>query len=356
MECGILHQTGRISRCLAAGLAPIALLTSPLAFGSALFDDPSVLEIHLSGPLRAISRDRKANERPEYPFVLTVDGVELPVDIRLRGKSRTVVCPFPPLRLDFAANATAGTVFEGQDKLKLVTHCKSDSRTSENNVLEEYTAYRIFNLVSDVGYRVRLLQVNYVDTDDKLKDLDQVYHAFLIESDKGLAARTGSEVVKRTGVPYSQLNAEQTARLYVFQYLIGNFDWSFVLADGAESCCHNIDLLGKDDELYPVPYDFDFSGLVNASYTNVPASIGIMRPMQRVYRGYCKLPIEDVARALDAIVEQRDEIMATVEISPVAGNEDTDARLRYIGYFFQQALEEREDLLEEFDEDCLGQR
>lgn len=324
------------------------------AAASPLFDDDSVLDIELSGPLWPISRNRDDEERVEYPFAITAGGAKIPVNVRVRGKSRTVVCSFPPLRLDFPDEGTAGTVFDGQDKLKLVTHCRSGKEKFENNLLEEYTAYRIFNLVSEIGYRVRLLRVRYEDTEGKSRHLDQPYYAFLIESDEELASRVGGEVALLDGVPYSQLDKEQTARFYVFQYLIANFDWSFVIAEHADSCCHNVDLIRKDGQLFPIPYDFDFSGLVNASYTSVPESIGTKRATQRVYRGYCKLDIGSVAAAFDEIVALRDEIMAVVANSPVAGDEDAASRVRFIGYFFEQALDERDEMLEEFDSDCLG--
>ncbi|MEJ2127469.1 MAG: hypothetical protein P8X81_01340 [Woeseiaceae bacterium] len=329
------------------------ILSWPAA-ASPLFDDDSVLDIRLSGPLRSVTRSRKHKEPQEYRFTLTVDETGLPVDVRVRGKSRKIVCSFPPLRLNFDEEGVAGTVFAGQDKLKLVTHCKSGNQKSETNLLDEYTAYRIFNVISDVGYRVRLLRVHYEDTDGKLRGLDEPYYAFLIETDSELASRLGGEVAKIEGVPYSKLNAAHTARFYVFQYLIGNFDWSFVIADDADTCCHNVDLLEKDGQLYPIAYDFDFSGLVNATYTRVPPSIGIKRATQRVFRGYCKLAIGQVAAGFDEIVARRDEIMSVVTNSPVVVGEDTGARVRYIGYFFEQALEKRDEILEEFDSDCLG--
>ncbi len=342
----------RIAACL---LLFSSVLVWPAA-ASPLFDDESVLDVRLIGPLRTVTRSRKHSDPEEYPFRLTVGDTEIPVDVRVRGKSRKVVCSVPPLRLRFSAEATAGTVFAGQNKLKLVTHCRSGKQRFETNVVDEYTAYRIFNMISDIGYRVRLLRIHYDDTDGKLRDLEQPYYGFLIESDVELAARLGTEVEQHAGVPYSRLNAQHTAQLYVFQYLIGNFDWSFVLADGAEFCCHNVDLLGKDGQLYPIPYDFDFSGLVDAPYTQIPRSTGIRRATQRVYRGYCKHSSDQIAAGLDDIVAQRDNIMSVVINSPTVGKDGADPRVAYINEFFEKAVAERDDLLEEFDSDCIGPR
>lgn len=95
--------------------------------------------------------------------MLRVNRRELPVDVRLRGKGRLEQCKFPPLRLDFDPAETGESAFAGQDELKLVTHC-INSTAGEKNLLEEYLAYRIFNLLSDYSYRVRLLHVSCVDT------------------------------------------------------------------------------------------------------------------------------------------------------------------------------------------------
>ena len=109
-----------------------------------------------------------------------------------------------------------------------------------------------------------------------------------------------------------------------------------------------------DGQLFPIAYDFDFSGLVNAPYTKVPPSVGTRRATQRVFRGYCKLASEHVAAGFDDIVARRDDIMSVVRTSPVIGDQKVDSRVRYIGYFFERALEDRDALLEEFDGDCLG--
>ncbi len=275
--------------------------------------------------------------------------------MRIRGNSRNVICSFPPLRLNFSDQDTDATIFAGQTKLKLVTHCKSNSERSENNVLDEYLAYRIFNLISDVGYRVRLVRITYDDTDSYLKHLQRSYYGFLIESNEDLAARNGGQVSKIGGVPYSRLNDVQTALFYIFQYLIGNTDWSLIREPDDSACCHNADLMEFGGELYPIPYDFDYSGVVNASYATPSSKLKLKRVTQRLYRGYCKLPIVLVAPALEHIKALQGPIMSMVENLPVAGDADAASRVRYISYFFKEA-ENTDKLLRRFDDACVGPR
>ena len=353
MDNGILHETrpgwGRFvaAAVLLFGLCGPAL-TSPL------FEDDSVLDIRLSGPLQTLSHERKYREHSEYPFTLTIDGTEIPIMARVRGKSRTSVCPFPPIRLRLEGDVADGTAFAGQKKLKLVTHCFNNKAHYENNTLDEYTAYLIFNRISDIGYRVRLLRITYEDTDNRLKHLDRQYFGFVIESTAGLAERVGGTVEDTDGVLYSRLNAVQAARINVFQYLIANSDWSFVTANNDDKCCHNIDLIELNGELFPVPYDFDLSGIVNASYAKPPEGVRIRNVTSRVYRGYCSSPIETVAAELDNIVALRDDIMAIVANSPVVGNEDVEDRTEYVDRFFKEATDKRDKLVKRFNRDCIG--
>ena len=182
----------------------------------------------------------------------------------MRGNSRLRVCEFPPLRLNFAAKGLAESVFAGQDKLKLVTHC-TDRQKDAGNVYDEYLAYLLFNQVSDYGYRVRPLVIRYTDPSGAT-GIDGVRHAFLIESDEEFAGRHGATAIEVAAVYMSKLDEPQAALTFVFQYLIGNTDWSLVTADTEEHCCHNIDLFELGGHTLLVPYDFDLAGLVDASY------------------------------------------------------------------------------------------
>jgi hypothetical protein len=354
VESGILHETAAIVRRFVA-LALISLLPATATAAAGLFDRDEVLDIRLSGPLGAISSHRKDEERQEHPFVLRIGDQEVPVHVRVRGKSRTVHCEFPPLRLRFEAGDTAGTVFAGQEKLKLVTHCRSGRDHFENNLLDEYAAYRIFNLLSDMSYRVRLLRVTYEDTDNDLGKLGRPYYAVILESDEGLAQRTGASVLEVAGVVYSRLDPGQAARMSVFHYLIANTDWSLVAAPD-ESCCHNVDLVEKDGTVFPIPYDFDRSGLVNAKYAKPAEGARIRKVTERRYRGYCRSPIDEVAAGLDAIVALRESIAELVSSVPVIGKESAEKRVQFVDRFFEEAVNDREKLLKRFEKDCIGRR
>jgi len=318
------------------------------ANASPLFEDDTVLEINLTGPLSSLIKEKK--NRPELPFTLSAKGIEHSIGVRIRGKSRIRVCDFPPLRIDFAQDGTEGTLFTGQDKLKLVTHCKHRS-SADAYLLKEYSAYKIFSVISKIAYRVRLVRVTYTDTDGKLKDGPIERYGFLIESANELADRTGGQPVNVVGVSRGSLNDQQAASVYIFEYLIGNTDWSLVTADEDDVCCHNGDLFDIGSQRYYVPYDFDLSGLVNAPYAKPDPSLRISGVTKRLYRGYC-MSTESLTEALRTIRSQKDEILGVLPEVPGLSQKDTDRAVKYLDKVFVQADDE-DKLMRTFERRCL---
>lgn len=259
-------------------------LASCTAQASALFQSDDVLHVTLAGPISTLVENMDSKD--ELPFVLTADGVDHAVAVRNRGNSRLRVCEFPPLRLDFVRDATAGTVFEGQNKLKLVTHCRNYDR-GEQDMLEEFLAYRLFNALTDASFRVRLLRIRYVDTGGRLEEGAAVRYGFVLEPEDQLAARLGGRPAAITGVPKRRHDVEQASLLYLFQFMIGNTDWGFVKADYDDDCCHNVALIDVDNVIHTIPYDFDLAGLVNARYARPDPALRIKTVRQRLYRGLC---------------------------------------------------------------------
>ncbi len=328
-------------------LVVMLLLASGAGLASPLFENDEVVEITLEGPLATLIKDTE--DRNEYPFVLTLAGTAIDVAVRVRGISRVQVCDFPPLRLNFSPSDTLDTVFSGQGKLKLVTHCKNGANFEEN-VLEEYAAYRIFNVLSDVSLRTRLVRIRYVDTDDG-GGAGLVRYAFFIESNTALAERHSGSLVSTRRVTKNFLDERQTGLAYIFQYLIGNTDWSLARAIDSATCCHNGLLVSIEDRHFYVPFDFDRAGLVNARYAKPDPRLRISRVTQRRYRGHC-MSSEALKQALQAVVRRHDDIIRVIEELPHLSEKDIRSRARYLEGFFESAAEE-DKLLRRFDRRCL---
>jgi hypothetical protein len=325
----------------------VALLAAVPVAGSPLFTENAVLEVTLAGPLSSVLRER-AKPR-EHPFKVTDGERSYEVAVRARGNSRLKLCRFPPLRLDFPASDVSGTRFGGQHKLKLVTHCRNGDRKAQNAVLNEYTAYRVFNQISDKSYRVRLLRIRYVDTEGKQKKLDEPHFGFLIESARGLADRLGGTEANVPAVRFSELDLEQVGRLNVFQFFIGNRDWSLVSDEAERSCCHNIDLLRVGKRLVAVPYDFDLALLTQANYRT---GSRLQRSRRREYRGYCRTPTERVETAIDDVAKLKQAILSTLEEVPAFGEKALQRRLEFAADYFRSA-EDKARLLARFAKRCV---
>jgi len=324
------------------------LLISGAVAAAPLFDADEVLEVELRGPLREMLADRHDPEVRNFELLVGDDA--LSIEARVRGHSRLKLCDFPPLRLDFSGSLTEGTVFAGQEKLKLVSHCRARS-AYEDNVIEEYAAYRILSLLTEFSFEARLLSMRYVDTTrPNEKPLER--YAFVIESADALAARTDGVVVQREALVKSSLDRTQLASVFVFQYLIGNTDWSLVTARKEEFCCHNGELLERDGHLFYVPYDFDFSGLVNARYAKPRPDLGIKTVKSRVYRGYCLEGLDLEAAILD-VLDKEAEILGLLAQLPGGEKGVSSDRVRYVERFFEEARDV-EGLARKFERSCVG--
>jgi len=254
-----------------------------------IFDRDDVIAVTIEGPWRAVAR--ATSNTPTWPGEFkytTADGaiVRIPVTISRRGLTRARVCDFPPLRLDFDKEAAKGTAFRGPGNMKLVTHCFQNERYSQYYI-KEYLAYRMYNLVTPLSFRVQGLDARYVETGDESRAVERF--AFLLEDPDDVAKRNDLERLTIDRIKPSQMNPVQTERFVLFQYLISNLDWE-VLAGPEETCCHNARLLGKADQsvpIIPVPYDLDSSGLVNTHYAAPPAVLKVRDVRERMYRGFC---------------------------------------------------------------------
>ncbi|MGH6658906.1 MAG: hypothetical protein ACREBM_04550, partial [Sphingomicrobium sp.] len=196
------------------------------------------------------------------------------------------ICDFAPLRVMFTGSPPAGSLFAGQKRLKLVTHCKN-SAGFQQILLLEYAAYRMYNLLTPLSMRVRLATIDYVD--DSGRPIVS-RSGFFLEDPDDIAKRNNlRELRAGERVPIAWLSPADAARYALFQDLIANHDWSMRAGPAGDECCHNARLIGTGapGQAIPVPYDFDFSGMVNAPYATPPDELGISDVRERRYRGYC---------------------------------------------------------------------
>ena len=298
-----------------------------------LFSSDEPLEITIEFPLRDVIR--KAKDRPVVDGVASytnADGDVTSLDVKMstRGKSRLTVCRFPPLALSVKKKAAEGTVFEGQKSLKIVTHCRSSQRYREYLLLE-YGIYEAYNVLTDASFRARLATVTYRDSENP--DFEIAEQAFFIEPIRQVAARNDLERKKVPEAQVAQLDPAYSTLLAMFQFMIGNTDWSARKAPAGSNCCHNARVLGPEGEdsgWKVVPYDFDQAGLVDADYAVPAEQLRLRSVRQRLWRGRCVHNDE-----LDAVIALFNENRQAIEQALlVPGMRDTKDALKYIESFY----------------------
>jgi hypothetical protein len=263
------------------------------------------------------------------------------VELRTRGitRLRRDICEFPPVRLDFDREEVEGTIFAGQNRLKLSVHCQNDNEEYEQYVLQEYLAYRMHNLLTPRSFHVRLARVTYVDTEDP--DDTITSHAFLIEDDELMAARNDMMPLIVPGVSFAATDPTYLALTEVFEYLVGNPDWSAVArGPSEEECCHNTTpIVSASGLVYSVPYDFDITGIVNTRYGNrvfnpAERGLGIRSIRQRVYRGICA-SLPHVESTLRTFEERKDAFYALYREQAGLDPDVLEDTVEYLDEFFE---------------------
>lgn len=259
---------------------------------SLLFQSSEPLKLRINAPFRTINRNR-GNTRHYQAATMVVTGIDgkesrLDLKIRVRGNFRSdrENCTYPPLKLNFKRKSLTNTVFQGENILKLVVQCKKSDRYKQVLLLE-YLNYKVFQLLSDYSLRVRLAQVNYYDSENN-RDLGS-RPAFFIEDTGRMGKRLNLKELNVKTMDHGDYDQARLNLVDLFEFFIGNTDWSSIAPEKNENCCHNIiPFKNRDGSIIPVPYDFDMTGVVNPPYAVVNPKLKIKSVRQRLYRGFCQ--------------------------------------------------------------------
>lgn len=327
---------------LAIGIALAALALAVPARAAApeppkpLFASDDIVHLVIQGPVDVLAKggpDSRATVSGTISVAGTNDSV--PVQLALRGITRRQrdVCQFPPLRVVFS-EPPATSLFAGQHKLKLVTHCRA-AEAFQQYVLLEYGTYKLYNQLTPLSFRARLAKIDYQDSSGR-PITSRI--GFFLEQIDDVGRRNGLREAKvGSRIPVASLSRVDAARVALFEYMVGNLDWALQAGPEGDNCCHNIPLVSATGDgappLFPVPYDWDFSGLVDTPYAVPPDGMNISSVRQRRYRGFCQHNPE--ARA--AIAQYRamqGPLMATFATVPGLDERTIRKANAYLGGFF----------------------
>lgn len=296
-----------------------------------LFSAAETFPFTLTADFKTINKDRKVEGKTPYPGILTVNEggstKTLHVKLQTRGhfRLRASSCSFVPLRVEFTKEELAGTIFEGQKTLKLITHCQSD-KEYEQYIMREYLTYRAFNLLTPRSFRARLAQASYVQATDN-KPMTSRLSMFL-EDDDDVARRMEGRIADLPRAVFKDVDQDMLTLSMAFEYMIGNTDYSIY-------ALHNFRLIRTADrKTYSVPYDFDMSGLVNASYAIPDRALGIKTVRDRLYRGPCR-PLEEIEPILANFRTQKAAIIGLFENYPDLSREQKRDAKEYLEEFYR---------------------
>lgn len=248
-----------------------------------LMSHQDVLELTLETRLDHLRNNRRS-DLPQEGRVVFRDAAGTKrvwhVKVNLRGAFRRIHCDnLPPMKLNFRKSELSGAGLAAFDDLKLVPLCAADLDAAADALLREFLTYRLFNAVTPYSFRVQLLQVNYIDSDNGEMFTQW---AFVVEDAAQLRHRIGAEKIAEETLfnpPADRMDRDYLKTVAVFQYMIGNTDWSL-------STCKNLKLMVKDGKLLAIPYDFDFTGLVNPPYFAPDSDFGFSSRNDRAFLGY----------------------------------------------------------------------
>jgi hypothetical protein len=317
-----------------------------------LFEDDKIIEITLRFDLSTYMKSKPKDEYLKANITIHLsktDSINKDIGLRTRGIFRNQYCAFAPIELNIKKAGFGYTDLDKISKLKMVPQC-SFNKINEDYVLREYLAYKLFNVMTDTSFRVRLLKVNYVDTQKKRKPIIQ--YAFFIEPLEMLSARTNCSQVKLKTLNQKSIVPKIMDRLTIFNYMIGNYDWS---VPGQ----HNVSVI-KPLSFDPsgglgiaIPHDFDWTGVVNPSYAIPTEEIGTENVRERKFFGICRTK-EVYRQELDMFSEKKAEFYKVINEFPYVTNQVKKDITGYLDGFFNQLTGNKDRILYNLTTTCIS--
>jgi hypothetical protein len=303
-----------------------------------LFRSEEPLQLYLKADFKTVFSVK--DDTTYFPAELTLTGDSggektMGIEIRTRGVTRrkSDVCRFPPLRLEFPKKETKNTPFEGQKALKLVTHCDNAGHYEQNTILE-YLIYKSYNILTDSSFNVRPAILGYIYPDREADTIRKF--GFFLEREKYLAERLQGIELETEKVHPDRTDPYQTCLVDMFQYMIGNTDYSLYEL-------HNVIFVSDSAgrlPLVPIPYDFDWSGLVSAIYAVPNPKMNTAEVTDRIYRGLKREP-EVVNRVIGLFNARQQEIYQLFENYSLLDKAEKKKAIGYLDQFYDIIKNER---------------
>jgi hypothetical protein len=289
-----------------------------------------LLEVNLKMNIDSVFQDRKSEKKLPATFSFKdAEGnvQDWKIKVYLRGRFRRIKCEnLPPLKLDFKKKDLKEAGLALFDDLKLVTYCVENEEEAKELLLKEYLIYKMYNEVTAQSFRVQLVSINYVDSETGIVDTQ---FGILIEDTAQLRARLAAEKKEKAyGLSKDKFNSNQVKVVALFNYMIGNSDWSIGLN-------RNIKVLDRGGKYILIPYDFDFSGFVDAPYAKIKAEHGTRNIKDRVYLGF-KDDVQDLKIAKRILKKKHPAFKKIIKDCHWLSSKQRSEMINYLNSFYDE--------------------
>ena len=252
------------------------------------------------------------------------------VRVKARGNNRMDICAMPPFWMNIRYAGIEAEDLREVTKMKVVTRCRPAS-VYKDYVLREYLVYQIYNLLSPYSFNTRLVRLRYIDTGRKNKVSED--WAFLIEPEYMMAERNLAMAIKSDKLSIRTVNKEWMDKVAFFHYMIGQADYSVTGR-------HNLKVLTLKEYgptgFIIVPYDFDYTGLVNTNYATPGPDLGITNVRERYYLGACRS--EEVhQKTIDWLASYREEIINLIMDFEYLDEAERVDMVKYIESYYEMS-------------------
>jgi len=229
------------------------------------------------------------------------DTMHLELKCKTRGHMRLDICSYPPLKLKFPKSELTKRSLLEMNEVDLVHPCQNGD-AYDQYLLREYLAYKLYQLVSPVAYNVQLVNIHYENPDHT--EAFESTLGFLVENEEELVMRLKGRSSQVAVMSERAIDHGAFLRVTLFEFMIGNTDWYIQTR-------HNLDFIVVPgyNLMVPVPYDFDYSGLVGAPYAAHHETLKLPTVVTRYYQGWCETE-EDVNNMLKVFIDNKEKILA----------------------------------------------
>ena len=247
------------------------------------------------------------------------------LEVKVRGVYRAAKCDNPPLKIKYSKKLLKARGLKKRNEYKIVYPCKNN-KTYQNYIYKEYLIYKLYNELTDKSLRVHLIDFTLQDATQKTETIQNT--GFIIEHREEIIKRLNAVKNDLRCLPVDMLSPNDYTLFQVFQFMIGNVDW--LIAN-----CKNAEVVQMQDKtIIPIPYDFDYTGMVNPDYAKPSLKFKQKFVTDRYFIGQ-KKELEDLLPTLALFKKKKDTFINIINSFEQLPKKERKAMVKYLQSFYK---------------------